>query len=252
MSDITLKEALRKVFNQQDREQALVYRHSARTPACPPLVRFFSGATAGWTSEEREHVSSCSYCQMTIGQVWVERPPSLGRFAEYVLSPDSFPDREAMRYYLAHAGGRLEALVRSLLRSRGLLAHTTEAAVAQLATLRAAFGGLPDAPRALAAASPSLDPEILLERYDHETGLAFGLRTDSQGTLQAFIRRLDMPVLYHACYRFWVYGPTEPLHVELAMGDTSEAYASLGPAAALLPQIGTACLVVLETAGDSK
>lgn len=66
MNDAELERLLKAVYDE-DLELA-PERHGAWTPACPPLPRFrelvYRPSTQ--TVEEREHMESCRYCQMTL------------------------------------------------------------------------------------------------------------------------------------------------------------------------------------------
>jgi hypothetical protein len=42
-------------------------QHRLRTPECPPLTRFATGAS--WSEEERRHQASCAYCLKMLGLV---------------------------------------------------------------------------------------------------------------------------------------------------------------------------------------
>lgn len=218
-------------------------RHSESTPECPSLLRFHFCRHGGWTPQERRHVSSCAYCQKTTAQAWIEGPPSLAQIAQYVLHPGSFPDGPAMEQYFGWVGERTPQLVKQMLAARGLLDAGREALAGALGSTCALFGSLPLPSLALASAADAVEPGVLVELDDPERGVQFGLRTNAQEQMEIFLR--PGAGARARLFQIAVYGGPRTLRAELPTGP-GESIAVLGPAEALLAELGPECLVVLE------
>jgi len=88
-------------------------RHPLRTDRCPPLPAFDS-RREGWTENQRQHASTCPYCQRTIALSWRIACPDLPQLAEYRSDPEGFPAKLAMGLHLERDGcQRCELVMRS-------------------------------------------------------------------------------------------------------------------------------------------